>query len=270
MQDKDEFYIGYLPKAPDSIAKVLALSVVALFVISGILGFVIANSQEEIQYNTFEFGELTELTGVLVEKPVPNLVIKTGEDVNGKSLYKSILLVGFGKFGADKIVQHFQEQIDQPLKETNITIRGTLIYSDGMSLLELTEEKGAFVKAEPLNDESFPDLNPTISEEKSEIIGEIVDSKCYFGVMNPGLGKPHMSCAIRCVSGGIPAVLHSKNDFKETDYHIVLGENGEAINQHLLPYVADATCIKGKTATYFDWKIIYTDTDKGLTSAGCF
>ena len=145
-----------------------------------------------------------------------------------------------------------------------------MIYSDGMSLLELTEEEGAFVKAEPLNDNTFPDLTPTISEKKQEIIGEIIDSKCYFGVMNPSLGKPHMSCAIRCVSGGIPAVLYSENQFGETDYHIVLGKNGEAINKQLLPYVADATCIKGKTATYFDWNIIYTDVEKGLTSAGCF
>jgi hypothetical protein len=37
-----------------------------------------------------------------------------------------------------------------------------------------------------------------------QLTGEIVDSKCYFGVMNPGNGKVHRDCAVRCISGGIP------------------------------------------------------------------
>ena len=39
------------------------------------------------------------------------------------------------------------------------------------------------------------------------IIGEIVDSKCYLGVMNPGRTKVHRDCATRCISGGIPPML---------------------------------------------------------------
>lgn len=35
---------------------------------------------------------------------------------------------------------------------------------------------------------------------------EIIDPKCYFGVI-PGKGKIHRSCAIRCISDGIPPVL---------------------------------------------------------------
>ena len=35
------------------------------------------------------------------------------------------------------------------------------------------------------------------------LTGEIVDSKCFLGVMNPGNLKPHKACAIRCISGGI-------------------------------------------------------------------
>src|SRR5437870_13626118 len=42
--------------------------------------------------------------------------------------------------------------------------------------------------------------------------GEIVDSKCYLGVMNPGSGKVHRDCAVRCISGGIPPVF-ATNDF---------------------------------------------------------
>jgi hypothetical protein len=37
-----------------------------------------------------------------------------------------------------------------------------------------------------------------------QLTGEIVDSKCFFGVMNPGAGKVHRDCAARFISGGIP------------------------------------------------------------------
>ena len=40
-----------------------------------------------------------------------------------------------------------------------------------------------------------------------ELTGEIVDSKCFLGVMKPGRGKPHRSCAARCLAGGIPPQL---------------------------------------------------------------
>ena len=37
--------------------------------------------------------------------------------------------------------------------------------------------------------------------------GELVDTKCYFGVMRPGEGKVHRGCAARCLSGGVPPGL---------------------------------------------------------------
>lgn len=43
------------------------------------------------------------------------------------------------------------------------------------------------------------------------IRGEIVDSKCHTGVMNPGRGKVHRDCAVRCLSGGVPPVLIEEN-----------------------------------------------------------
>ena len=37
--------------------------------------------------------------------------------------------------------------------------------------------------------------------------GEIVDSKCWLGVMKPATGNVHRGCASRCLSGGIPPLL---------------------------------------------------------------
>ena len=262
-----------MPKAPKSVARMVTVSVAAIAVLVSVLAFVIGSSQEKVQSNAFEFGEITELTGVLYEKPVPNLVIEVGEDINGKKLYQSVLLVGLGKFGADKMVEHFQTKTKQPLEKSLITIKGTLIYSDGKTLLELTEEENSFVKAEPLTNKETPAFLDKSIKKEITVTGEIIDAKCYFGVMNPGYGKPHMSCAIRCISGGIPPVLWTKMDDGSTDYYIILGKNGEMINQKLLPYVADIACVKGEVRDYLDWKIIYTDIEKdgkqAIIPAGC-
>ena len=58
---KDEFYIGYLPKAPKSIARTIVLSVVAIGILMSVLAFVIGNNQEKVQSNVFEFGEFGNL-----------------------------------------------------------------------------------------------------------------------------------------------------------------------------------------------------------------
>ena len=270
---KDDFYIGYLPKAPKSIAQTVIISVIGIGVLMSILAFVIGNGQEKVQSNAFEFGEITELTGVLYEKPVPNLVIEVGEDITGKKLYQSVLLVGLGKFGANEIVKHFQSKTKEPLNKSLITIKGTLIYSDGKTLLELTEEEASFVKIEPLKVEQASIFVDKLIKKEITITGEIIDAKCYFGVMNPGYGKPHMSCAIRCISGGIPPVLWTKMDDGSMDYYIVLGKDGQMINQQLLPYVADIACVKGKVSNYLDWKVIYTDIEsdgqQAILPAGC-
>ena len=47
----------------------------------------------------------------------------------------------------------------------------------------------------------------TVALGTATLAGEIVDSKCYLGVMNPGRGKVHRDCAARCLSGGIPPAL---------------------------------------------------------------
>ena len=75
-----------------------------------ILALGLSFSQKNLAANSFEFGKTSELTGVLLAKPVPNLVIHNGTDIYGNDLYQSVLLVGLGKFGADSLVQYFSRK----------------------------------------------------------------------------------------------------------------------------------------------------------------
>ena len=45
---------------------------------------------------------------------------------------------------------------------------------------------------------------PAGTRTQISLSGEIVDSKCFLGVMRPATGKVHRACAIRCISGGVP------------------------------------------------------------------
>ena len=54
---------------------------------------------------------------------------------------------------------------------------------------------------EPGPGDRITDLGVTV------LTGELVDTKCYYGVMRPAVGKVHRACAVRCLSGGIPPGL---------------------------------------------------------------
>ena len=90
------------------------------------------------------------------------------------------------------------------------------------------------------------------------IRGEIVDPKCYFGVMKPGEGKAHRDCAIRCILGGIPPVLHVQNEKGESNYYLIVGPNGEKINEAVQYLVAEPVSIEAKVVQQDDWIILYT------------
>jgi hypothetical protein len=80
-----------------------------------------------------------------------------------------------------------------------------------------------------------------------DLVGEIVDSKCYFGNMNPGNGKVHRDCAVRCLSGGIPPVF-ATNDFHGSPAVLLLtGPNQKPLpKEAFLDRVAQPMRIHGR------------------------
>lgn len=255
---KNEFYIGYMPKAPKGLARFAKIFVIVLFIIMGGTSYFLASSHNHITNGTYEFGELTELTGVIRMGPVPHIRIIA--DADGK-IGKNIMLIDFGKFGAKTSVEKMQEQIGSNISEFEVTIRGTLIYQDGFTLLELTEKEKALQSYEKLEQASRYQLFPTAMVTKS-LIGEIVDPKCYFGSMKPAQSKPHRSCASLCISGGIPPVYVVQTPQKTAEYYIIKGLEGEDLNDQILDFVADPTRIEGMVTELGEWKVLYMDPEK--------
>jgi hypothetical protein len=246
----DEFFVGYLPQAPKQTSFFLRKIVIVLTVGGAILGFVLAKSNQTFSSNTFEYGVSSTFEGTLQISPVPNLRIDLGKDSDNHSVYQTILLVGFGKAGAVETLKKIENKLHLSLHNKSIKINGSLIYGDCKALLQVSDD----TNIQLISDEEIFVAGSTVHElETVTIRGEIVDPKCYFGVMNPGEGKVHRSCAIRCISGGIPPVFYSK---EKSEYFLLVGENFEPLNQEILNIVGDQMSLTGRTFQLDDWKMI--------------
>ncbi|HET9825407.1 MAG TPA: hypothetical protein VFP87_08735, partial [Chitinophagaceae bacterium] len=97
-----------------------------------------------------------------------------------------------------------------------------------------------------------------------KIKGEIIDPKCYFGVMKPGEGKVHRDCAIRCILGGIPPVFHVQNQIGQSNYYLIVGPHGEKMNEAVKDFVAEPIEIEARLIKYDDWVVMYVKDKEAI------
>ena len=247
-----------MPKAPKRIARFVMAFVALLFIVMGSMSFFLSTTHNHINNGTYEFGELTELKGVINMEPVPHIRILVGP--RGR-VGKNIMLIGYGKFGARSSVEKMAEKIGRDIDQVEVTIRGTLIYQDGFTLMELTEKENALLNHEPIKN---PDMYNSLQLATGiqSLTGEIIDPKCYFGSMKPAQNKPHKSCAALCISGGIPPMYVVQTEQKTAKYYILKGLNGEDINEEVLDFVAEGTNVAGKVVQLNEWNVLYIDPSK--------
>ena len=252
MSKQSPFYVGYLPKMPDTYRKFLFLRGLILLLIVAALAFILVMSQRGFSRASFELGQSTTLEGTLISQPVPMLRIASEKDKDRKQEFQDILLIGFGKNGAAKDISVWEKQVGHPLHGFEVQLAGTLIFYNGKTLLELTEGKRALSLVKEKK-ELNPPTSPGVSGTWS---GEIIDPKCYFGVMKPGHGKAHRSCASLCIAGGIPPILRVQNETGALKYFFVMGEGKEDLNEAIKPFIAEAVSIQGELSTRNEWEYL--------------
>lgn len=251
----NEFYIGWMAKAPQVFVKHIRKVVFVLFLLAVGVGAILALKQKKFSTANFEFGKLTEVKGVYFSKPVPMIKV-----IDDKAGYITVPLVGYGKFGAETAIREYESEKNISLDNKLVTLKGTLLYSDGKTLLQVDKNDHPVVKAEG---QASNDVLPVIKDLGTQTInGEIIDPKCYFGVMKPGEGKVHRDCAIRCILGGIPPVLHVQNDKGASNYYLLVGKNGEQMNEAVKDYVAEPVSIRARVVQQDDWIVLYVESIK--------
>jgi len=245
---KDNFYIGWSDETPKSYLKKAKLffAITLLSMIS--IGIIYVNNQEGYIDSIYEYGTIQEYSGYLVEHPVWGLRVEEGGEI------KTIPLVGFGKMGPESTLSKMMETHDL-MEGTMVTLRGMVFHYQDKYWMELTEMENSLVS---VGEDRMLDRSIKM-EGRMTVEGEIVDPKCFFGVMNPAVKAVHRSCAIRCISGGMPALLAVREEGKFVDYYFIHGNEMEKINDRLLPYVGVPIKLTGEMASYDDWKSIVID-----------
>ncbi len=187
----DDFYIGYLSRSPGGLARHVRRVVAVIGLVSMAVLALVAARQTPAEPGSFEFGIERDFEGVLRGSPLPLL-----RSVSASGAVTNFLLVGEGKHGLPMFARAHDGE--------RVRFRGSLIQKGAAMMVEMNDAK------------SFTALGPAAASdapEKTEVIGavvltgELVDTKCYFGVMRPATGKVHRACAVRCLSGGVPPGL---------------------------------------------------------------
>jgi len=204
---------------------------------------VITTHQHKIAVSTFDYQHPVTLTGHLVAIPFPALATLAGKDVYGNPAFRLIPLVNEGKFGAGERVRSFLTA--DPAGRVRLT--GNRIARGDRELLEVTA-------VEPAGDGMAFTLHESTLAIDTVIRGEIIDPKCYFGAMNPGEGKPHRSCAIRCISGGVMPMLKYGEEGRPR-YAVLVRADGTRPNADVLDAVAEPVMIRGDLKQTEDWRV---------------
>jgi hypothetical protein len=242
----DEFYIGWESKASPVIGKATRRIAIALLLLAVLAPVLVAVSQRTIGNSVFEWGTQKTLSGILQTLPYPHLLVpRPGQ--TGASRFSSYYLVAPWKFGLDR------EALVQ-LDGKSVTLKGTLIYRGNQTMVETRPD---WIQADG---KIIAAASPQpVSLGRQTLTGEIVDSKCFLGVMNPGQLTPHRGCAIRCISGGVPPILLVHQKDGPPNYLLLVSTDGKPVNKQVLDLVAEPVEITGEIERQGELLILRAD-----------
>lgn len=245
---KDEFFIGWSNEAPTSYSSKARLFFYTVLVAMLVAAVLYVKNERGFIDSVYDFGTIQEFSGYLVSDPVWGL----RSEENGNVV--TIPLVGYGKMGPQQTISKMME--DHKLQEgTMVTLRGMVFHYQGRKWMELTEMENSLVSSGATTDLKR-DIK-TVGVKTYE--GEIVDPKCFFGVMNPATKAVHRSCAIRCIAGGMPPILVIRENGIPKDYCFLVDGNMNNLQTEVLPYVGIPVKVSGKEMLYDDWKVLQMD-----------
>lgn len=235
----DEFYVGYAPTAPRRLAQRTRRVAIGLLALASVIPVVLAVRQSRFEDGSFEYGTVRGFEGILEARPYPHLLVaRPGTPGTGASSWSSWPLVAFGKRGAGEIAAG--------LDGRPVRLEGELIYRGGRTMFEIV---GPGI--EPMPPPSGAALLALPRPERQDLgewtlVGEIVDAKCWLGVMKPGRSKPHRACAARCIAGGIPPLFVVREADGREEAFLLVSSAGGPVHAEVAPLVAEPIEITGR------------------------
>lgn len=211
MMGEDEFYIGYEGGMPPRMRRAVCGAIVVAVTAAIGAAALFVSQQQPLVDARFEFGHVRTFEGYLSLTPAPVLLVRDRDTTQPH------WLVSPGKYGPSVALG--------TAAPGWVTLAGTLIERERWRMIEIVHGS---LRARDSRAPPPAVAAPTWRERA--LTGEIVDSKCFLGVMNPGERTVHRDCATRCLSGGVPAMLAYRDD---TGPHLalLLGADADVLRQ---------------------------------------
>ncbi len=187
----DEFYVGYAKDAPPGLNRFRGWVVVFLFGFGVVAASLLSMGLSPAEPGTFEFGVRKAFEGRILETPLPLL-----RTVSDEGVVRHHLLVGAGKHGLPDFARGHHGEL--------VRFEGSRIQAGRLAMIELNSPESFQVLG------GVQETRPEVRDvDLGEVLleGELVDTKCWAGVMRPATAKVHRSCAVVCLRGGVPPGL---------------------------------------------------------------
>ena len=219
-----EFYVGYLA-LPPGLRWTLSVLVVLLMGLIAFDAWLVATLQPEAG-DGYWADAPTQFNGTLTREPYPTLRVRE----NGKT--RTYVLISDEKRGAEAVLGTIADG-------ASVKIDGYEVKRAAVGLIQLAATDVAVTQAPPIAQEASE------IHGRAELTGEIVDSKCWLGVMRPGEGHIHKACASLCLRGGIPPMFVVRSGDAPQVYVLTLMDGRAVSPEKILEFVADPVRLSG-------------------------
>ena len=250
MSDERPFYVGY-GKFPVQLRPLYVALAVVLLVLAAGVSYLVSSNQAQVGDGVWNLANQTQIEGFLTVDPYP---VIHEEGMNPRS----VMLVLQGKKSADDFAKL--------LENRKVRASGFEITRGGWTILELTGAESIEAIDETKDGETAAYSMPSEDLGPVTLTGEIIDSKCFLGVMKPGYGKVHRACASLCLLGGMPPMLVTKNSAGERLGYVVTHHDGQSASRALSSMVAVPVKVKASAERRGD--LIYLrlmDVERSIT-----
>ena len=243
MNKKKSFFVGYLPM-PADLKKFTIVVAVILLIATTVLSTLFSRQQSLAGKGVWDTSNQVAVEGLLTVDPYPVLHVAGSNP-------ESVILVVIGKHGADDVAL--------PHNNTLVRVTGSTINRGGWSMLEISGPEAI---------EPNPDGKPVALPDQQDLgkvtmKGEIVDSKCFLGVMKPGPGKVHRACARLCLLGGIPPMFVIRDPDGQKYGYLMTLATGQSASRQLSSMVATPVKVDGVLEKRGDLIYLKLSDDQG-------
>ncbi|MBX2824695.1 MAG: hypothetical protein KTR33_08190 [Gammaproteobacteria bacterium] len=230
MNKLEDFFVGYLP-FPAGLKPFYRLVVVAGLLLAVAGGIALASLQKSPSHSQWDTGAPMTVEGVLTMDPYP--ILHRADVPDGEAM--SVMLVQTGKFSADMAAE--------PYAGKRVSIDGFGIRRGGWLMLEISGADAIQAVPESTDFVALPAITPL---GEVTLSGEVMDTKCFLGVMNPGSGQAHKACAELCLLGGIPPMLAVKDAENRKFGYLLKTASGESASLLVAEVAAESVEISGQ------------------------